>query len=378
LAQSPDIRMKLSVIVPSLAPEHGGPSRSAKAVAAATARIGHEVELLALGKPGERRDGSGLTVRTFEAGWPARLSRSSGLKDHCRTLAPDVVHHHSLWLRTLAYAHDVARRTGAPLVISPKGMMTSWAWNHHRLRKQIADLVIHPGALRRVAGWHATSKSEAEGISALGYRQPVCVAPNGIVAPAPEESARATLFWRERVPETAERKVALFYSRFHAKKRLLELIDLWAKVRPKDWVLLVVGIPEQHTVEQVSQYAHRVGVADLVRVFSGLHVPPPYAVADLFLLPSHSENFGMSIAEALAQGVPALVTDTTPWQDLNDVGGGGCVPWEWYTDALRAATAESRETLRAQGARARSWVLARYSWETTARTLADFYKSLLP
>jgi glycosyltransferase involved in cell wall biosynthesis len=104
--------------------------------------------------------------------------------------------------------------------------------------------------------------------------------------------------------------------------------------------------------------------------------PEPYGIASLFLLPSHSENFGLSIAEALAHGVPALVTDTTPWAGLNTTGAGWCVPWSDYPATLVAATAEGPEKLRARGAAARAWVAAEYSWEKPARALGAFYETL--
>ena len=81
------------------------------------------------------------------------------------------------------------------------------------------------------------------------------------------------------------------------------------------------------------------GAADSIQVFDGADRPAPYAVASLFLLPSHSENFGLVIVEALAAHVPALVTDTTPWSGLAAEGCGWCVPWSGYPAALAAALA---------------------------------------
>jgi len=121
---------------------------------------------------------------------------------------------------------------------------------------------------------------------------------------------------------------------------------------------------------------HRTAGSDRVRIFDGTDVPPPYVAASLFLLPSHSENFGLVIAEALAHGIPAVVTDTTPWQSMNSVGVGWCVPWNGFAEALGVAVDAGPEVLRDLGEHARAWVLAEYSWEKSARLLADFYSSL--
>ncbi|HEY4988737.1 MAG TPA: glycosyltransferase, partial [Opitutaceae bacterium] len=245
-----------------------------------------------------------------------------------------------------------------------------------RRRKALARLLIHPGAFEAVDGWHATSESEAGYLRALGFKQPICVAPNGVTAPSAGELEAAAAHWRNLVPASAQRPVGLFYSRFHQKKRLLELIDAWLEIAPKDWLLLVVGIPEDYTPRMIEDYVLRAGHTGRVQAFDGAGHPPPYAIASLFLLPSHGENFGLSIAEALASGVPALVTDSTPWSGLNDKGGGWCVPWPDYGSALRVATLEGPAALRRRGAVAREWVQRAFSWDASARLLLDFYSGL--
>jgi glycosyltransferase involved in cell wall biosynthesis len=173
-----------------------------------------------------------------------------------------------------------------------------------------------------------------------------------------------------------QRPIALFYSRLHRKKRLLELIDLWLERGPRDWLLLIVGIPEDYTAPMLETYVMNAGQSGRVRAFDGSDQPAPYPVASLFLLPSHGENFGLSIAEALAEGVPALVTDTTPWAGLEREGAGWCVPWGEFAPALQRATALEPAARRQMGSAAREWVLRSFSWERAARALAEFYAKL--
>ena len=371
-----DRPMQIAQIVPSLEARYGGPSKSVYELARAMAATGHAVDLIATDPSQDSfsQEGS-LAVRMFRRGWPPSLCPSAGLRRYLRQSEASVIHHHALWLRTLHYARAAAARRGVPLVVSPRGMMSRWAWHHHGGRKRLAHFLVHPGALAAVSGWHATSGAEAAEIRDRGFKQPICVAPNGIAAPDPAATETAIARWRKLCPEAAERPVALFYSRFHRKKRVLELIDLWSERGPRDWLLLMVGIPEEFTVEMLEDYALRAAGARRVRVFSGAGDPPPYAISSLFLLPSHNENFGLSIAEALAHGVPAIVTDSTPWERLNQEGGW-CVPWDRYADALDAAVAAGPERLRERGARARAWVLREYSWERPARALIEFYRCL--
>jgi len=255
-------------------------------------------------------------------------------------------------------------------------MMTDWSWQHHRWKKWLAGRLVHPGAFAQADGWHATSSDEADAIRRHGFRQPICVAPNGVERPAAGELARSQESWTRTCPTLAGRRVALFYSRFHSKKRLLELIDLWTDTAPGEWLLLLAGIPEQYTVDDITAYVLRRSSAERIIVVDGSDRPPPYGMASLFLLPSHTENFGMVIAEAMAWGVPVLVTDTTPWAEVSAQEAGWCVPWTEYRDALRAALAEPADQLERRGARARDWVLARYSWAQSACSLAEFYDRL--
>jgi len=369
--------MKLCQIVPSLEERHGGPSQSVYALGDALAQAGHDVELLATepGPGGERMDGD-LRVRIFRRGWPERICPSAGLRAALEASDATVFHHHSIWLRTLHYAHRSARRHGATFVLSPRGMMSAWAWHHRSWRKRMAHLLIHPGALAAVEGWHATSTEEEAEIRTLGFKQPVCVAPNGVDRPVDADVAHAAEHWHGACPASAKRPVALFYSRFHQKKRVLELIDLWLEHGPADWLLLLVGIPQDYTPDMLERYVMRASGAGRVQAFAGVNRPPPYAVASLFVLPSHNENFGLVIAEAMAHGVPALVTDTTPWSALNTDARGWCVPWAGFPAAVQAATAEGPARLRERGARAQAWVLREFSWEKSAETLAAFYREL--
>jgi glycosyltransferase involved in cell wall biosynthesis len=282
------------------------------------------------------------------------------------------VHHHSLWLLPLRYAAEAARRHHAPLVISPRGMMSGWAYQHRRWRKKIAELLVHPGAFAQAAGWHATSPEEADDIRALGFKQPVCVSPNGVTIPDVADLAAARKAWELLCPAARSRPVALFYSRLHRKKRVRELIDLWLSAPRGDWLLLVTGLTEEYAATDLAAEVAARGATDQITVLDSAGHPPPYAIASLFVLPSHSENFGLVIAEALAAGRPALVTDTTPWTGLAPQGCGWCVPWEEFGATLATALAIQPDELQAMGRRGADWVKRDYSWSRAAGLLHEF------
>ena len=254
--------------------------------------------------------------------------------------------------------------------------MSPWAWQHHGWRKQLVRHFIHPGAFEAADGWHATSPEEADEIRSHGFKQPVCVAPNGVAIPTAGDHTAATAHWHTLCQDTIERPTALFYSRLHRKKRVLELIDLWLAQAPASWLLLIVGTPEEYTPAQLEAYVLRNSGGGRVRVFDGAGAPPPYSVASLFILPSHSENFGMVIAESLAHGLPVLVTDSTPWTKVNSLGCGWCVPWETFPTTLRLVLAETSEQRAQRGAIGLDFVRRDFPWEKSAATLLRFYREL--
>lgn len=371
--------MRICQIVPSLEARRGGPSTSVRQLAIAQADSGHEVELLTtdagIANAVQITEGA-CVMRSFRRTFPLRFCPSPSLDLHLRAQPADIIHHHALWLRTLHYAARTARRHQVPLVISPRGMMSPWAWRHHRWKKWLARALVHPGAFAAAAGWHATSEAEADDIRRLGFRQPVCVAPNGVTVPDDAANQTARAWWLEQCPFAADHPAALFYSRFHRKKRVLELLELWHRLSPPDWRLLIVGIPEEYTVAGLREHIARLGAQDRIFVHNGLSAPVPYPIASLFLLPSHSENFGLTIAEAMSHSVPALVTDTTPWSELNRRDLGWCVPWPAYADTLRSVLATPVTELRARGQAARDWVVQNYAWPHVAARLVDFYRQL--
>jgi glycosyltransferase involved in cell wall biosynthesis len=371
--------MHLCHIVPSLEERHGGPSKSVRALANHLAGPGHAVDLLATDDdPAAFRPAPGdfARIRLFPRAAPRSLTRSPSLRRHLLATSYDCLHSHSLWLLPLRYAAEAARKHQAPLVISPRGMMSGWAWRHRRARKWLANAVVHPGALAGADGWHATSPGEADDIRALGFRQPVCISPNGVDLPDSAALAAARAAWHELVPASRSRPVALFYSRLHRKKRVRELIDLWLAEPRGDWLLLVVGVEEDWSADGLAADVAARSASDQVAVVDGRDRPSPYAVASLFVLPSHSENFGLVIAEALAAGVPALVTDATPWSALAAQGAGWCVPWENYGAMLAAALATPVDELAASGQRGRAWVDRDYSWPRVSALLHAFYATL--
>ncbi|MCF3648677.1 glycosyltransferase [Synoicihabitans lomoniglobus] len=370
--------MRIAHIVASLASRHGGPSRSVRELARAQARLDHEVEILVTGAAPSTEENENVTVRTFHRDIPQFACPSRQMSRFLHHSDYEVVHAHGVWLRPLHYAHHFSRTHAVPLVLAPRGMMTPWAWSHHRRRKQVARVLIHPGALEAVTGWHTTSEAETLEIKALGFQQPSCLASNGVALPTANQREESKAYWTPKAASLQGRRVALFYSRFHRKKRVLELINLWCQAPRPGWALLIVGIDDEYTIDTVRDHVtSQQKPDDFIMVCNGDGAPPPFGVADLFLLPSHSENFGLVVAESLAHAVPVLVTDGTPWQDVHVHAAGWCVGWAEFAGTLKSALALTTDELRNAGERGQAWVTQAFTWKKPAARLIEFYQELI-
>ena len=368
--------MRVALVTPDLRRASGGPAVSVIQLAEALAREGADVELHTAGEA-PRPCAARLSILAAPSAWPRRLGRSPELRAGLLASTADVIHANGLWMLPLRHACQAAQRRSVPLVISPRGMLAPWALRRSPLRKRLAALVVHPGAFQAAAGWHATAEMEEQDIRAFGLAQPVCVAPNGIAA-VEQDPEPVRLHYLDAAQALRGKRILLFYSRFHSKKRIRELLRDFAGLAPRHpgWHLLAVGIPEEYSVESLRAEARHLGIEHVTTILDGSRAPAPYALADLFILPTHSENFGQVVAEALAQGVPVLTTTSTPWGRLDAVGAGRCVALTDMPRTLGELMAVSRDRLREMGARGREWVLEEFDWGATARRLLDFYESL--
>lgn len=284
----------------------------------------------------------------------------------------DIVHAHGLWLMPNVYAGNAATRAGTSLVVSPRGMLASAALDYSRLKKQLFWHLLQRRAYAAAAAWHATSEQEADEIRAFGIDKPIAVIPNGIDLPT--VLAAHT--------ETKPRRRLLFLSRIHPKKGLPALLDAWSHLAPErsDWDLVIAGADEGgHRAELEARIATD-AIANVT--FTG----PLYGDAkaallkdtDLFVLPTRNENFGIAVAEALAAGIPAVVTTGAPWRGLETERCGWWIEQgrEPLLAALRHATALAPSERHAMGLRGRDWMMRDFGWDRIGQQMAAVYRWL--
>jgi glycosyltransferase involved in cell wall biosynthesis len=362
--------LKVLLTGTSLLPSYGGPAFSVSRLATALTEIGAEVGLWTA-------DQSALASPFFPDNSPVRLLAGNEVEALNGFGSADILHDNGIWLPHNHRLAELAATRSIPRVVSTRGMLEPWAMNQKRWKKYIAWQLYQRRDLRRADCHHATAETEAQHIRQLGLGVPVCVIPNGVDVPKPRPG-RAS----KKHDAKGERSIALYLGRMHPQKGLLMLVDAWARVRPVGWHLKIVGPDEAgHRIELTNAMA-TAGLCEMISLADPVYGDAKRSAffdADLFIFPTHSENFGMAIAEALAHGLPVLTTTGTPWSMLPERGCGWCVDTtvDGIAEGLRQATMQDSETLAAMGARGRAWVAAEFEWVHVAKRFVATYKSIL-
>jgi glycosyltransferase involved in cell wall biosynthesis len=272
------------------------------------------------------------------------------------------------------YPGWVARDSSVTLIISPRGTLSTWALGNSRWKKKVVWGLAQKRVLEEAACLHATAEAEYVDIRSRGFEQPVCVIPNGIDIPATD-----TLQGLE--PRRGLRTI-LYVGRLHPGKGIDRLLRAWTLLAPQrpDWCLRIVGPDNRGHEAQLRALAAslRTPRVTFVGPAFGAQKWLEYCNADLYVLPTASENFGLTVAEALACGTPVMTTKGAPWSGLVQEACG------WWLDhgieplleALRPATDMAPAELEAMGARGRAWMLRDFSWDNIAQQMASVYRWL--
>lgn len=357
----PPVKVFLSAT--SLLPSYGGPAYSVSQLAEALAAQGVCVGLWSA-------DQSAATTELLVADSPVQCL--TGTLDHALESfgQPDVIHDNGVWL---PHNHRLAALAGAqriPRIISTRGMLEPWAMSHKRWKKAFAWRTYQERDLRRAARLHATAEPEAANLDRLKLGAPICTIPNGIGV-APSRPATKSIAGRPRI--------ALFLGRIYPVKGLPMLVEAWGRTRPAAWELQIAGPDEAGHRREVERAVEAAGLQSVVSFLGSLDGPAKAEAllsAELLVLPSHSESFGMAAAEGLAHGLPVLTTTAVPWPELFQRGCGWRVEptVDAFSEGLRRATACSPAALRDMGDRGRAWMAADLGWAPIAGRFADLYE----
>lgn len=315
--------MKVLHVIPSVGPLRGGPSFAVRSITRGLAAAGIETHVATTDDNGPDRkldvqcgrpiDEDGVTFWYFP-----RQSRfylysapfTGWMWKHAADY--DLIHIHTLFCYCSNMAAYIASRLGVPYVVRPLGVLNRWGREQRRpWLKRASFALIERRVLNGAAFIHYTAEQERLEASECGFEDRPMIIPNPVEIPDLGD-AKGEL--RRRYPELNGRRILLFLSRIDRKKGLDLLIPAFAGLLREmpGAALVIAGDGDRALEESLRSECRKLGIQDFVYwpgFLSGNAKAGALADADLFVLPSYSENFGIAPIEAMALGVPVILTD---------------------------------------------------------------------
>lgn len=347
--------MKILLATPSLLPSIGGPAYSVSSIHKYLNYLSCEnTTITRRGQGGEN-----VSLMSFE-----------------KTIANfDLVHNFGTWTPFNHSVSSAAYRRGVPQVFCPMGMLEPWSLEQKKIKKKVGWSLYQRKDIERSVVIHTTSSLEASNIRALGVQVPIAVIPHGIDIPA-------ELPVRTNDAQSDSIRTVLFLSRLHPKKGLLELVEAWSLLRPVGWRVVIAG-PDANgysavVADAITHHNLQKSISIIGPVY-GEEKASLFSSADLFVLPTHSENFGLVIPEALGYGVPVITTTGAPWAELQKTNSGWWIEpgVQTLVQALDEAARLPQAELRAMGKRGRQLVQEKYGWHTIIKKHIALYQWIL-
>jgi len=362
--------------------EDGGVVRAVLDLTTALARGGKSVTLIAT--EGDDWPESETGVQTLHSGsfdrWPIRFSakRLSELRQHIEQA--DVLHLHTPWEPANLQLANIARSCGIPYIVSLHGMLDDWVMRTSSLKKRLFLRFGGRKMLHHASVVHCTAQAEATQVVKLIPKStlaviPLVFDPTEFLDPPP--TSDPDKYWP---PREKERPVILYLSRLHPKKGVDRLIRAAALISATHNArFIIAGSGDTDYVRQLRSLTEELQLGstiDFVGYVEGDRKTALYRVADVFVLPSSQENFGLVFPEAMACGAPVITTKGVDiWPELEDSGGAMIIK----EDVVSIAKAIDHllvdpEKRSAMGAAGRAWVESTYSGDAVANRYVDLYR----
>jgi glycosyltransferase involved in cell wall biosynthesis len=396
--------MKVLHVLPAVASVRGGPSHAVLAMVKALRAQGVEAEIATTNNNGlelldvpfnECIDYQGVPVRFFpQVASPVENTSFSVGSDKAFIFAPaltqwlwhhardyDLLENHYLFSYASSCAGAIARWQKIPYIVRTIGQLSPWALAQSQLKKRLYSALIERQNLNRAAAIHCTSEGEAEDVRHFGIQTQTFTLPLGVDLLPAQPSAKSELHALYGIP--TETPILLFLSRIHPKKRPDLLIEVLHQLRVQalDCHLILAGSGDEQYLRELRHLVDSLGLTSRV-TFTGFVAGQAKTLllqgTDLFVLPSYAENFGVAVAEAMAAGLPVVVTPGVQISpDIAAHQAGLVVKGE--VDTLVTAILElmrSPETLLQLGENGKQLAKEKYCWGAIAQTLTHIYDSV--
>jgi glycosyltransferase involved in cell wall biosynthesis len=369
-------------VVADLDPRRGGAGAACLGMAKAMARRGHEVRIITTDRGYDSASAPqepSLAIEALPGNWPDFFGTSWAMRHRLGETVreADVVHIHALYL-----FHDWAAarwcwRYRKPYIVAPHGALDPFIYRRHRWRKFVVETAFQNEVSRRAAGLHYTTAEEWRLARAHARNSRGSIVSLGVDLDGLERlPSRSAL--RSRYPAIGDRKAILFLGRLSYKKGVDIVIKAFSEIahRRNDIFLILAG-PDEGIRERAATLIARCGVAERC-LFTGMVTGEDKRVvlggSDIFVLASKSENFGISVVEAAASGIPVVISDRVNiWREFHDAKAGLAAPPTVADFARQLKLLLDNPAAAADIGRRGAAVARRFSWELLAPQYAQMY-----
>jgi glycosyltransferase involved in cell wall biosynthesis len=385
--------MKILIVIPYLSSTYGGTSKIAKELAEGLGKTGISVDIVTTNANGEHQLDVSLNEwinekfyrvqyfscwhrKDFVVSFPLVKWLTTHIKDY------DLVHTNTIFSPVVLLTHWICKIHKTAYIMAPHGMLEPWAISNKAWKKRPYYSFLEKPMLQTASAIHVTSSTEASNTSSFAFKSPLIHISNGIHRYEFESLPDADIFY-QYFPETCNKTLLLFLGRIDPKKGLDLLAPAFAKVHTQfpQTHLVVAGPDNTGFLATAQSYFAQAGCLEAV-TFTGMLTGElkhaALAAADLYVAPSYSEGFSMSVLEGMASGLPCVITTGCNFPEAADAGVAHVVDInaDAIADALVQCLSDPQQA-KQMGDRAREFIFQHYTWEQSAKKLLQVYKAIL-
>jgi glycosyltransferase involved in cell wall biosynthesis len=385
--------MKLLIVAPAIGNVYGGTSKCIIELAEAIANLGVSVDIVTTNANGFTTLDVPLYTWIPEKNYRVQYFPYWNLLDYkftwslTRWLFQNVsdynlVHTNAIFSYPVLPTYWACQLHRIPYIVSPHGMLEPWALAYKSWKKKFYFSVLEKPGLQNARAIQMLASTEAERIKNLQLATPLVIVPNGIYGKEFEDILSPELFY-EKFPGTKNKKLIIFLGRIDPKKGLDLLATAFAKVHkqfPKTH-LIVAGQDNIGFLPIAKSFFTKAGCINDVTFTGMLTGSLKYAAlaaASIYVAPSYSEGFSISVLEGMATGLPCVITDGCNFPEAAAAKAAHVVEinCDAIADSLIHCLTDPEQAI-IMGNRARQLILKRYTWEKIASELLTFYMSII-
>ncbi|MBN1551180.1 glycosyltransferase [bacterium] len=295
----------------------------------------------------------------------------------------NVIHLHSLWMYPNIAVMKGAKKNNVPYIVAPQGSLDKWSLEHHSTRKKLYFNLMERSVLNEAAGLHAVTEHEANIFRNLGVKTPAYVIPNGVELDDYQSMPDPQIF-KDNYQIGDEKTVLLYLSRLHPKKGLDLLIKAYAiACRSNPYLQLVIagsdgGTGYSETVKQMLRKTGQENNVILTGELKGKEKLEAFAAADIYTLTSYSEGLPIAVVEAMACGLPVVITKGCYLPEVEEWRAG--IIAETDVNSISKAIirlASSKKLRKETGVKSKLLVNNKFGWKKIAADVLDMYKTVI-